>query len=127
MFNAMKDGIREDTVGFLFNLQVQVEEEGSEDEFDEDELADAIHVHEQHPIIHAKGLSKPQTPTGLTYSAPTEGGEAEVRGATGTVTNADDPYAKVGRNQKCPCGSGKKFKQCHGAAGPTGLTTRAGG
>ena len=27
----------------------------------------------------------------------------------------DDPYANVGRNDLCPCGSGKKFKKCHGA------------
>jgi len=30
-------------------------------------------------------------------------------------TTADDPYAGVGRNDPCPCGSGKKFKKCHGA------------
>ena len=24
-------------------------------------------------------------------------------------------FSKVGRNEKCPCGSGKKFKHCHGA------------
>ncbi|MFN8107614.1 MAG: preprotein translocase subunit SecA [Nocardioidaceae bacterium] len=122
MFNAMKEGIREDTVGFLFNLQVQVEEPG----YDEDDLAGAVQV-QDHPIIHAKGLGQPSTPTNLTYSAPSEVGEAEVTGSVTTVTNADDPFANVGRNQKCPCGSGKKFKQCHGAAGPTGLTTRAGG
>jgi uncharacterized protein len=26
---------------------------------------------------------------------------------------------KVGRNEPCPCGSGRKFKQCHGAAAPS--------
>jgi preprotein translocase subunit SecA len=26
------------------------------------------------------------------------------------------PYVGVGRNEPCPCGSGKKFKKCHGAA-----------
>ncbi len=31
------------------------------------------------------------------------------------LVNAD-PYAHVGRNDPCPCGSGKKFKKCHGAA-----------
>jgi len=37
-------------------------------------------------------------------------------GATKTVTkDAGDPYANVGRNEPCPCGSGKKFKKCHGA------------
>jgi uncharacterized protein len=29
---------------------------------------------------------------------------------------ADDPYAGVGRNDPCPCDSGKKFKRCHGVA-----------
>jgi preprotein translocase subunit SecA len=32
------------------------------------------------------------------------------------VAAAPDPYAGVGRNDPCPCGSGKKFKKCHGAA-----------
>jgi uncharacterized protein YecA (UPF0149 family) len=37
-------------------------------------------------------------------------------GSTPTVTkDKDDPYANVGRNEPCPCGSGKKFKRCHGA------------
>jgi preprotein translocase subunit SecA len=31
------------------------------------------------------------------------------------VKDKDDPYANVGRNDLCPCGSGKKFKKCHGA------------
>ena len=30
------------------------------------------------------------------------------------VKDKDDPYANVGRNDPCPCGSGKKFKKCHG-------------
>jgi len=34
----------------------------------------------------------------------------------GAGVNPDDPstWAKVGRNGPCPCGSGKKYKQCHG-------------
>ena len=28
---------------------------------------------------------------------------------------ASNPYRAVGRNDSCPCGSGKKFKKCHGA------------
>ena len=31
------------------------------------------------------------------------------------VKDKEDPYANVGRNDPCPCGSGKKFKKCHGA------------
>ena len=45
--------------------------------------------------------------------------------AASTATDADDEFADVGRNQLCPCGSGKKYKRCHGApGGPTGLTAR---
>ena len=54
----------------------------------------------------------------VTYTAPSETGEVQtivdpdtVRGAVGA---ASDVFARVGRNEPCPCGSGKKFKQCHG-------------
>jgi len=78
------------------------------------------------PLVRAKGLEPTKQPQNLSYSAPTEQGEVEVKG--GTVTNADDPFAKVGRNAQCPCGSGKKYKMCHGrAGGPTGLTARPAG
>ena len=78
------------------------------------------------PHIRAKGLEAPARPANLAYSAPSEQGEAEVIG--GTVTKADDEFANVGRNALCPCGSGKKYKKCHGApGGPTGLTARASG
>ena len=30
------------------------------------------------------------------------------------VKDKDDPFANVGRNDPCPCGSGLKFKKCHG-------------
>ena len=30
------------------------------------------------------------------------------------ITSIDKSEKKVGRNEKCPCGSGKKFKHCHG-------------
>ncbi|MFY8104182.1 MAG: preprotein translocase subunit SecA [Ramlibacter sp.] len=49
----------------------------------------------------------------VTYTAPTETGEPEtsVDAATARVTGN---MPRVGRNDPCPCGSGKKFKQCHG-------------
>jgi preprotein translocase subunit SecA len=143
----MKEGIREETVGFLFNLEVQVEEEEEEAEaavdllegvdtsgasglprFDEQpEHEHAGNGHEHHPPhIFAKGLQPSRTPQNLTYSAPSEDGEAEVRGQT--VSNADDPYAGASRNALCPCGSGKKYKKCHGApGGPTDLKARPAG
>ena len=124
MFAAMMDGIKEESVGFLFNLEVQVEAE------EEVEAAEEVVEPMRQPVpgtpgrevphIHAKGLERPQQPTALSYSAPSEDGEVEVKAAA-----AEDPYAGVGRNADCPCGSGKKFKKCHGApGGPTGLTAR---
>lgn len=127
MFAAMMDGIKEESVGFLFNLdvQVEVEEEDDEDEVVEEPLRRTLPSEEQPagPQIRAKGLERPKQPQNLAYSAPDEGGEAEVKGSAPAA--ADDEFAGVGRNAQCPCGSGKKYKQCHGRpGGPTGLTAR---
>ncbi|MCT3015791.1 hypothetical protein EFN04_04455, partial [Propionibacterium freudenreichii] len=52
-------------------------------------------------------------PQHMTYSAPTETGDVEeLRGDE--KTDEDDLFAGIGRNDPCPCGSGKKFKNCHG-------------
>lgn len=55
-------------------------------------------------------------------AAPAEPPAPRVVGAGRGVTNLDGPgaaptgaFADVGRNDPCPCGSGKKFKKCHGA------------
>jgi len=144
MFAAMMNGIKEETVGFLFNLEVSVEDD--EDEEVEEEVAEPLRAEvptasasaaaaREAPHIHARGLEGVRQPQRLTYSGPEErvgevgdtdhGGGAPVRT---TVSNADDPYARVGRNAECPCGSGKKYKKCHGApGGPTGLTARSNG
>ena len=49
----------------------------------------------------------------ITYTAPTETGEIEVTaGAESADFSGQIPL--VGRNEPCPCGSGKKYKLCHG-------------
>jgi preprotein translocase subunit SecA len=35
--------------------------------------------------------------------------------AAQVINDVNDPWANVGRNDPCPCGSGKKYKKCHGA------------
>ncbi|WP_375426722.1 SEC-C metal-binding domain-containing protein, partial [uncultured Friedmanniella sp.] len=65
------------------------------------------------PQVKAKGLAPARGRT-LTYSAPDEDGSVKTAGAPAGV---DDVYAGVGRNAPCPCGSGKKFKMCHGRSG----------
>jgi preprotein translocase subunit SecA len=52
---------------------------------------------------------QPRRPQRLQYSAPSETGGVERHGET-----AADPNASVGRNDLCPCGSGRKYKRCHG-------------
>jgi len=60
--------------------------------------------------IRIKGAGDQVSAGKLSYSAPDEQGDEEKQA---TVAD-DDPYAGVGRNAPCPCGSGKKFKMCHG-------------
>ncbi|QXJ21996.1 preprotein translocase subunit SecA [Actinomadura graeca] len=125
MFNAMLDGIKEESVGYLFNLEVEVEEQpeapqvgaapvsvakSAPDTADTDEDEDEVPADDA-PAIKAKGLDKPSRPSKLEYSAPTVDGEGGVEHHS---EDADDPYAGVNRNDPCPCGSGKKFKRCHG-------------
>jgi preprotein translocase subunit SecA len=56
---------------------------------------------------------QPNRPRTLQYSAPSEDGGVERH----SDSSDDDLYANVNRNDPCPCGSGRKYKRCHGAAG----------
>ena len=89
LFAAMMDGIKEELVGLLFHVEVSVEDT------DEDGA----------PVIAAPGLEAPATTevTQLRYTAADEDGTAIERGGTP-------------KNAPCPCGSGRKYKRCHGAA-----------
>ncbi|WP_460932667.1 SEC-C metal-binding domain-containing protein [Phycicoccus ginsengisoli] len=68
------------------------------------------------PAFRAKGLEQPERrPQQLQYSAPTETGDVEHR-AVGTASDTltAEQLRGASRNGPCPCGSGKKFKMCHG-------------
>jgi preprotein translocase subunit SecA len=62
------------------------------------------------PVVPA-GLA-PRRPQRLQYSAPSVDGGTHVETSQGP--GSDDEFARVGRNDPCPCGSGRKFKRCHG-------------
>ncbi|HEY8533617.1 MAG TPA: preprotein translocase subunit SecA [Micromonospora sp.] len=139
MFNTMMDGIKEETVGFLFNLDVQVEQAPAPAPATVgaggDESAPAPAAQEAPVEIRAKGLGRAPQMQGLQYTAPTIDGEAGTGGvqvmhapalgiggpapapasgrrvAPGQVVAGNGPS----RNAPCPCGSGKKYKRCHGA------------
>jgi len=93
MFQEMLDRIDTTTIRSLFNLQV---------------------VSEQPPeALRQRRL--PRRSTSMSFTGPNQGAAAagEEEGKVKTVVR-DQP--KVGRNEPCPCGSGKKYKKCHGAA-----------
>jgi preprotein translocase subunit SecA len=118
MFTAMLEGIKEESVGYLFNLEVEIADEQQPavagvgaapvQVGDTAEPADTV---EDTPEIVTKGLDESSRPQGLSYSAPTVDGEGGVETHT---DSGEDAYVGVSRNDPCPCGSGKKFKRCHG-------------
>jgi preprotein translocase subunit SecA len=74
LFTAMMDSIKEETVGYLFHVEVQVNPEVSEETAEAiDSLVDASAVSGIAPQIAAKGLA-PERPQHLEYSAPDEDG-----------------------------------------------------
>src|SRR4051812_11954607 len=172
MFNAMLDGIKEESVGFLFNLEVKsAEEQEAETRAKQAEAearalaaaqegtakvlaraqaqADAAAAQQSAgngatgtarrggvkkptaaaleaataapsgtgPQLAVKGLDTPRQQQNLSYSAPSLDSSPKESGAakaakTATVSGTKEPS----RNAPCPCGSGKKYKFCHGAS-----------
>jgi preprotein translocase subunit SecA len=122
----MMEGIKEESVGFLFNLEVQVADSEAEQP-----AAPVEGVGEPHQVeVRAKGLGH-RTPERLQYTAPTIDGEAGAGAPTiqsgpsspTAAGEATSPGQKLGsetpRNAPCPCGSGRKYKRCHGAPTPS--------
>jgi len=175
MFTAMMDGIKEETVLSLFNLQVQVHQDPVVAEYGadgapagpvislapvqpgaapiaqapptpppsqpapsaqrsaaaqsaqrdgagrQDRPAQPARAQQaaadgggeaQLPAGLARGLARPQRSGGLSYSSPSDDASGHAQHAAGTAGTGQ--FANVGRNAPCPCGSGKKFKMCHG-------------
>ncbi|MEU1262534.1 preprotein translocase subunit SecA [Streptomyces cellulosae] len=93
MFSAMMDGIKEESVGYLFNLEVQVEQQVEEVPVEDVkptadlEKQDAVPA-QARPEIRAKGLDAPQRRS-LHFSAPTVDGEGGT--IEGELATDDEP------------------------------------
>jgi preprotein translocase subunit SecA len=121
MFNGMLEAIKEESVGFLFNVEVQVQPTQPEVDAEAVEAgsngatsaARPVAVAERHtPAVSAKGLDAHPRTDNLQYSAPTlDAAEPDAPATAGAAVSGGEP----GRNAPCPCGSGKKYKRCHGA------------
>jgi preprotein translocase subunit SecA len=78
----------------------------------------AIETEVVHTVFHATLTQQPSQTTGRRPSAANTPKESPMK-AINDANRASSPVAtsgKVGRNTSCPCGSGKKYKRCHGAA-----------
>ena len=154
MFSTMMEGIKEESVGTLFNARIEVQEDPVVAEVPAAEEVPALPsgaetvappVQQRPRGRHAQpgkaqarqaaaaqrrqgdGQSRQAVPAGLAredavagqgrpaqleYSAPTMDGGPGVERHTESGGGGD--YARVGRNDLCPCGSGRKYKRCHG-------------
>ncbi len=122
LFEAMKEAIEEQILQYLFRFEVRKVEEAAPPRRSAavDAGAPAPEPGEEGTAASRRAaaeLSKKQRQRqrDLTLSGaadPTAGGDFRV-----DTVRASGP--KVGRNDPCPCGSGKKYKKCHGATPPS--------
>ncbi|HEB98441.1 MAG TPA: preprotein translocase subunit SecA [Thiotrichales bacterium] len=92
MFTAMLDRIKHDVVGILSKVQVRAEEDVEAVEAQRQQNVPMEYRHAEADALHG------------------EGEEAEEAQQAPFVREG----RKIGRNEPCPCGSGKKYKHCHG-------------
>jgi preprotein translocase subunit SecA len=121
MFTLMLDTVKYDVVSKLSTVQIQITSEDGEADAYQRAMPDAAALQYSHsdisPIAALPGIGGPSG-AGL----PPGGGEfvGGPGGGPGGPPAMEHPYTratpKVGRNEPCPCGSGRKFKQCHGSA-----------
>ncbi|MET4620390.1 preprotein translocase subunit SecA [Arthrobacter sp. 2762] len=77
MFQSMMEAIREESIGFLYNLEVEVTP--AEDVVVADDTAAGAHTEHHDPQIRAAGLETPEKPAQLQYTAPGEDGASQTR------------------------------------------------
>jgi len=112
LFSLMLQRVRDDVCKLLLTVKVQGREEVEAAERE----AEKAHVQnvQYHHSDYDEALAEPASNQRASSAAAEHAG---VASAAGAATAARNPYAKVGRNEPCPCGSGKKFKHCHGKLG----------
>lgn len=120
MFELMVQSIKEDTVKFCFNVTVHTNTERKEvlrgEQTRKDEFVDQGGTDGSGAV--AKGGAPFAQPTPMEAQWPPQGGEMPSAPVVPPRSNKPQTYQrempKVGRNDACPCGSGKKYKNCCG-------------
>jgi preprotein translocase subunit SecA len=120
MFESLMDSIWEEYTRLIFHVNVELQPSEVEERFGPGE--------EPTDIDYSGGTAEDQ-PSALRQAAGAAGAGAAAAGATGAAASAggepaspENPetvvkpdHEKIGRNDPCWCGSGKKYKKCHGA------------
>ena len=94
LFGQLLDSVKNEVTRVLMTVQVQSTEQLEQAAQDMEERAENI--------------------ANVTYSSPVETGEVQTVLDERTVRGRETVLQRVGRNEPCPCGSGKKYKFCHG-------------
>ena len=97
LFGQLLDSVKNEVTKLLMTVKIQSSEQIEQAAVDMEQRAESI--------------------ANVTYTAPTETGEVQTTVDEQTVGRVPGAFAavpRVGRNEPCPCGSGKKYKHCHG-------------
>ncbi len=101
MFQAMLERVKHDSASLLSKVEIRSQEEIDREEAEQRER-----------LTRALQLQHAQAPSVLAPEPGQLPSAADMDAAMAPYVRGD---RKVGRNEPCPCGSGKKFKSCHGA------------
>ena len=121
IFYEMLDSIRNMVMSRVFKVRIQLSPEAAEQRRRMAE-AQAAAANAQHNEAQSMGSQAAQAQAASSARQNFSGAQARAQ-AAGSATNARShgdnvtvrrTMPKVGRNDPCPCGSGKKFKNCHG-------------
>ncbi|MFN8768115.1 MAG: preprotein translocase subunit SecA [Lysobacteraceae bacterium] len=109
LFEEMLDKVKRDIITLLARVRIRTEEEVAAMEAEDRRRAEAQaqRMQFQHPETGGYGADE--------EAADVTGARAAATVAAGVAPAAFG--AGIGRNEPCPCGSGKKYKHCHGQAG----------
>ena len=121
MFAHLLDQIKYDVTRYLARIQIaspeEIERMQAEREKEEAKLRERMNM--QHP--EAAAIGQPPAGGAQARGQGSEDLRAAAQAAERQTKEQIQPFVredrKVGRNEPCPCGSGKKYKQCHGKIG----------
>ena len=116
LFTAMLERVKFDAVSMLSRIEVRTQEQIDREEAERRErlmrALQAQHAEAQSLLGAGEAAAEPA-------ATPARGGAAGGAAAAGATPAVTAPFVrevpKVGRNEPCPCGSGRKYKHCHGA------------